>query len=66
MEGKLPGPRPCTMCRSENDHRVKVLITPRLGEIELSSRTIPAAVYECRLCGAVRLQPLHAPVASAA
>lgn len=54
------------MCRSENDQRVKVLIAPRLGEIELSSRTIPAAVYECRLCGAVRMQPLHPPIAVAA
>ncbi len=58
MTPQLPGPRPCTMCNSENDKRVKILITPRLGRIELSSREIAAAVYECPLCGAVRKEPL--------
>jgi len=47
------------MCRSENGDRVKVLIVPRLGRIELSSREILAAVYECKLCGAVRTEPLQ-------
>ena len=46
------------MCTSENDKRVKILITPRLGRIELSSLEIDAAVYECPLCGAVRKEPL--------
>ena len=66
MENQLPGPRPCTMCRSENNDRVKILITPRLGHIELSSREIPAAVYQCKLCGAIRMQPLQLPSAAAA
>lgn len=58
MAQQLPGPRPCTICNSENDKRVKILITPRLGRIELSSVEIAAAVYECPLCGAVRKEPL--------
>ncbi len=66
MSEQLPGPRPCTMCRSENDQRVKVLITAKRGEIELSSRKIPAAVYECKLCGAVRMEPLQPIVVAAA
>ena len=66
MENQLPGPRPCSMCRSENKDRVKILIAPRLGRIELSSREIPAAVYQCKLCGAIRLEPLHLATAAAA
>lgn len=66
MPIQMPGLRPCSMCRSENDHRVKVLIAPRLGRIELSSRQIPAALYECKLCGAIRMEPLHLPAAAAA
>jgi hypothetical protein len=66
METQLPGPRPCTMCRSERSDRVKMLIVPRLGRIELSSREILAAVFECKLCGAVRMQPLHLAAATAA
>ena len=66
MSEKLPGPRLCTMCSSEDDRRIKVLIAAKRGEIELSSRRIPAAVYACKLCGAVRIEPLHPAVATAA
>jgi len=58
MAPSLPGPRPCTMCRSENDKGVKILISPCRGQIELSTREIEAAVYVCTLCGAVRKEAL--------
>jgi hypothetical protein len=65
MEAVLPSPRPCSMCRSESRDRVKVLIRPRLGRIELSSGEIDAAVFACTLCGAVRKEPLQRSVQAA-
>lgn len=59
MDPRMPGPIPCLMCTSEDYEGVKVLVTPRPGRIELSSRFIDAAVYECRICGAVRQEPLR-------
>lgn len=59
MEAVLPSPRPCSMCRSETHDRVKVLIRPQLGRIELSSSEIDAAVFTCTLCGAIRKEPLQ-------
>jgi hypothetical protein len=58
MDQSLPGPRPCTICSSENAKGVKTLIVPRRGRIELSSRYIEAALYVCTLCGAIRKEPL--------
>ena len=59
MEVLLPRPRLCSMCPSETIFRVKVLIRPRPGTIELSSGSIDAAVFTCTLCGAVRKEPLQ-------
>ena len=59
MDPRMPGPSPCLMCTSEDYEGVKVLLTPRPGRIELSSRSIDAAVYECGICGAVRQEPLR-------
>jgi hypothetical protein len=56
----LPPAQPCRICKSVDPGTERVLlIAPRLGECEDSTRRRPAAIFECRLCGATREEVLR-------